>query len=95
MPAKGSDAFNSLSLSSVKIQWAMTVKSIEKVSRESSPESLKKLTDIVWPAIKKNAQQEIESVEHSNPNRSSCLKRLYLKLVGRILSINLEHTSRP
>ena len=53
-----------------------------------SPESLKKLTDIVWSAIKKMAQQEIESVRAQQPKQVIVLKRLYcLKLVGRILSM--------
>ena len=47
-----------------------------------SPESLKKLTDIVWPAIKKMAQQEIESVRAQQPKQVIVLEAAVLFEAG-------------
>ena len=63
----------------------MTVKSIRKVLGSKvfgSPESLKKLTDIVWPAIKKMAQQEIESVRAQQPKQVIVLEAAVLFEAG-------------
>jgi len=47
-----------------------------------SPESLKKLTDIVWPAIKNMAQQEIESVRAQQPKQVIVLEAAVLFEAG-------------
>ena len=47
-----------------------------------SPESLKKLTDIVWPAIKNMAQQEIESVRAEQPKQVIVLEAAVLFEAG-------------
>ena len=47
-----------------------------------STESLKKLTDIVWPAIKKMAQQEIESVKAQQPKQVIVLEAAVLFEAG-------------
>ena len=47
-----------------------------------SPESLTKLTDIVWPAIKNMAQQEIRSVRAEQPKRVIVLEAAVLFEAG-------------
>ena len=47
-----------------------------------NPESLKKLTNIVWPAIKNMARQEIDSVRERNPNQIIVLEAAVLFEAG-------------
>ncbi len=47
-----------------------------------SPESLKKLTDIVWPAIKKMATQEIQTVQAERPKQIIVLEAAVLFEAG-------------
>ena len=51
-----------------------------KVFAEGS--SLKRLTDIVWPAIKEMAQTEIENVNRREPNRTIVLEAAVLLEAG-------------
>ena len=83
--AKGSDAFNSV----VSVFGQDTVGDDGEIDRKvlgskvfGSPESLKKLTDIVWPAIKKMAQQEIESVRAQQPKQVIVLEAAVLFEAG-------------
>ena len=82
---KGSDAFNSV----VSVFGQDTVGDDGEIDRKvlgskvfGSPESLKKLTDIVWPAIKKMAQQEIESVRAQQPKQAIVLEAAVLFEAG-------------
>ena len=82
---KGSDAFNSV----VSVFGQDTVGDDGEIDRKvlgskvfGSPESLKKLTDIVWPAIKKMAQQEIESVRAQQPKQVIVLEAAVLFEAG-------------
>ena len=83
--AKGSDAFNSV----VSVFGQDTVGDDGEIDRKvlgskvfGSPESLKKLTDIVWPAIKNMAQQEIESVRAQQPKQVIVLEAAVLFEAG-------------
>ena len=82
---KGSDAFNSV----VSVFGQDTVGDDGEIDRKvlgskvfGSPESLKKLTDIVWPAIKNMAQQEIESVRAEQPKQVIVLEAAVLFEAG-------------
>ena len=83
--AKGSDAFTSV----VSVFGQDTVGDDGEIDRKvlgakvfGSPESLKKLTDIVWPAIKKMAQQEIDSVRAKQPKQVIVLEAAVLFEAG-------------
>ena len=82
---KGSDAFNSV----VSVFGQDTVGDDGEIDRKvlgskvfGSPELLKKLTDIVWPAIKNMAQQEIESVRAQQPKQVIVLEAAVLFEAG-------------
>ena len=82
---KGSDTFNSV----VSVFGQDTVGDDGEIDRKvlgskvfGSPESLKKLTDIVWPAIKNMAQQEIESVRAEQPKQVIVLEAAVLFEAG-------------
>jgi len=82
---KGSEAFSSV----VSVFGQDTVGDDGEIDRKvlgskvfGSPESLKKLTDIVWPAIKNMAQQEIESVKAQQPKQVIVLEAAVLFEAG-------------
>ena len=81
----GSDAFNLV----VSAFGSDTVGSDGEIDRKvlgskvfDTPESLKKLTDIVWPAIKKMATQEIQSVKNQRPEQVIVLEAAVLFEAG-------------
>jgi len=81
----GSDAFNLV----VSAFGSDTVGSDGEIDRKvlgskvfGNPESLKKLTDIVWPAIKKMATQEIQSVKNQRPGQVIVLEAAVLFEAG-------------
>ena len=82
---KGSEAFDSV----VSVFGRDTVGDDGEIDRKvlgskvfGNPESLKKLTDIVWPAIKNMALEEIESVRVRNPNQIIVLEAAVLFEAG-------------
>ena len=83
--AKGSEAFDSV----VSVFGRDTVGDGGEIDRKvlgskvfGNPESLKKLTNIVWPAIKNMARQEIDSVRERNPNQIIVLEAAVLFEAG-------------
>ena len=83
--AKGSEAFDSV----VSVFGRDTVGDDGEIDRKvlgskvfGNPESLKKLTNIVWPAIKNMTRQEIDSVRERNPNQIIVLEAAVLFEAG-------------
>ena len=83
--ASGSEAFDLV----VSTFGADTIGADGEIDRKvlgskvfGSPESLKQLTDIVWPAIKKMATKEIQAVREQNPEQIIVLEAAVLFEAG-------------